>query len=107
METPLELYRQQLSTLPPCDPAFFADALNRYRAGDTSAAREISGRCLRLALVLGEDRARQLGAADVLDMIQEANRGLWKAVTTYAGNDLDDFLRFANDCIQEQLAAPA
>src|SRR5690242_20082749 len=44
METPLEIYRRHLADLPACDAEFFAEALTRYRAGDESAARDISGR---------------------------------------------------------------
>ena len=61
METPLEMYRSRLASLPVCDAAFFAEALARYRAGDESAARDISGRCLAIALQLGEERAPRVG----------------------------------------------
>jgi hypothetical protein len=107
METPLEIYKHHLTNLPACDAAFFAEALARYRAGDESAARDISGRCLGLALRLGEERARELGSAAILEVVQEANRGLWKAITTFAGNDLDEFLLYARERIQERLAVLA
>jgi uncharacterized protein YcaQ len=107
METSLEIYRHRLANLPACDAEFFADALARYRAGAESAARDISGRCLGLALRLGEDRARELGSVETLEAVQEANRGLWKAITTFAGNDLEEFHRYARECIQERLAALA
>ncbi len=76
METSLEIYRRHLAKLPACDADFFADALARYRAGDESAARDISGRCLHLALQHGEERAHELGSIEILEAVQEANRGL-------------------------------
>ncbi len=107
METALDTYRNQVTRLPLCDATFFAEAMARYRARDESAARDISGRCLRVALRLGEERARQLGSPDILDAVQEANRGLWKAITTFAGNDVDEFLTYAQARIQEHLPALA
>src|SRR5207247_1326247 len=57
METALESYRRIIAEQPTCDDRFFAQALARYRAGDESAAREISGSCLRIALQLAERHA--------------------------------------------------
>src|SRR5262249_36884810 len=67
VESHLESYRRHLASLPACDAAFFGEALTRYRAGDEAAAREISGRCLVLALRLGEERAREVGSLETLE----------------------------------------
>jgi DNA-directed RNA polymerase specialized sigma24 family protein len=107
METPLEIYRRHLADLPACDAAFFAEALARFRAGDESAARDISARCLGLALRLGEERARELGSVEALEVVQEANRGLWEAITTFPGNDLEEFLLYAQERMQQRLAVLA
>jgi hypothetical protein len=108
METSsLEIYRRRLATLPACDAAFFTEALARYRAGDEGAARDISGRCLGLALRLGEERAQELGSIETLEAVQEANRGLWNAIATFTGSDLEEFLRHARECIEERLSALA
>jgi DNA-directed RNA polymerase specialized sigma subunit len=107
METPLDIYRQKVTKLPACDADFFADAIARYRAGDESAARDISSRCLGIALRMGEERSQTLGSAEILEAVQEANRGLWKAIKTFPGNDLEEFLRYAQECIHEHLTALA
>src|SRR5205814_3175785 len=86
METSLEIYRGCVAKLPACDAEFFSEALARYRAGDERAARDISGRCLGLALRLGEERSHELGSTETLEAVQEANRRLWKSITTFAGN---------------------
>jgi hypothetical protein len=104
METALEIYRQHLAGVPACDAEFFVQALARYRGGDDAAARDISGRCLSMALQLGEERARELGAVAILEVVQEANHGLWKAITTFSGKDFDEFQRYARECIEKRLA---
>ena len=85
METPLETYRRVVSQQPACEPQFFSEALSRYRAGDESAARSISGSCLRLALAIAEEHSKEAPSSPLLDVIQEANAGLMEAITTFAG----------------------
>jgi DNA-directed RNA polymerase sigma subunit (sigma70/sigma32) len=104
METPLETYRRVVAEQPTCDPPFFVEALSRYRSGDGSAARSISGSCLRFALALAEERAREAPTLDLFDVIQEANAGLMEAITTFPGAELHDFLDYARGRIQRRIA---
>jgi DNA-directed RNA polymerase sigma subunit (sigma70/sigma32) len=106
METALETYRRVIASQPTCNDSFFTESLARYRSGDESAARDISGSCLRLALQLVEHHSAD-PASPSFDAIQEANAGLMDAITTFAGDDLHDFLRYAQDRIQQRLAALA
>jgi DNA-directed RNA polymerase specialized sigma subunit len=103
MESALDMYRNRVTELPACDSAFLTEAMARYRAGDESAARDISGRCLGLALRLAEEVARKQSSVEIIDAIQEANRGLWLAITTFSGNDLPEFISYAQERIQERL----
>src|SRR5258708_1181621 len=98
METALEIYRRPIAVQPTCDDSFFAEALARYRAGNESAARDISGSWLRLALQVVEGHSAD-AASPSFDAIQEANAGLMEAITTFAGDDLQDFLQHAHERI--------
>jgi DNA-directed RNA polymerase sigma subunit (sigma70/sigma32) len=104
METALEIYRRVIAAQPTCDEVFFSEALVRYRAGDQAAARDISGRCLRMALQLAEGHAAD-PAAPSFDAIQEANAGLMEAITTFAGGNLQDFLHYAQVRIEQRLTS--
>jgi DNA-directed RNA polymerase sigma subunit (sigma70/sigma32) len=105
MTTPIETYRRVVGEQPTCDAPFFADALSRYRAGDESAARLISGSCLRFALAIAEERTKAVPALALLDAIQEANAGLMEAITTFPGDDLHDFMEHARLRIHQRIDA--
>src|SRR5438105_4336091 len=101
MDTPLEMYQNAISEVPDLTEQSFNDALNRYRTGDEAAARDISGGCLRLAMGIAEKYARKYSGHDLLDLIQDANGGLFLAVTTFKGDDLQQFLRYTEEKIHE------
>lgn len=103
MESPLETYRQHVLGQPICEAQWFAAALGRFRGGDEAAAKEISARCLHVALRFAEDRAVSLPSHSMFDLIQEANAGLMQAVTTFDGGDLPEFLRFAEEQMNQRL----
>jgi DNA-directed RNA polymerase sigma subunit (sigma70/sigma32) len=104
MDTPVETYRRIVGAQPTCDPPFFAAALSGHRAGDESAARRLCGSCLRFALAVAERHAQEASTLSLLDVIQEANAGLMEAITTFPGDDLDDFLKYADLRIRQRLA---
>jgi DNA-directed RNA polymerase sigma subunit (sigma70/sigma32) len=106
MATALETYRRVIAAQPTCNDSFFTEALARYRAGNESAARDISGSCLRLALQIVETHSPD-PASPSFDAIQEANAGLMEAITTFGGDDFQDFLHYAQERIQQRLAALA
>ena len=103
MESSLETYRQHVLGQPICEAQWFAAALGRFRGGDGAASREISARCLHLALRFAENRAVLLPTYPLFDLIQEANAGLMQAVTTFEGTDLPEFLRFAEEQMNQRL----
>jgi DNA-directed RNA polymerase sigma subunit (sigma70/sigma32) len=104
METALETYRRVVAEQPACDAVSFAEALARYRAGDDSAARAISGSCLRVALKVAEDQACDSRALPLFDRIQEANAGLMDAIATFPGSSLAEFLSYALERMHQRLA---
>ena len=103
METALETYRKLIDEQPTCDDVLFTNALAQFRSGDEAGARAISGSCLRLAMRIAECRAADFAEWPLLDVIHEANAGLYQAITAFPGSDLHDFLLFAEEKIDERL----
>ena len=105
MEPALDTYRHLVAEQPACEARFFAQALAEYRAGDESAARKLSASCLRLALKYAEEQAANgSGSVPIFDLIQEANAGLMEAITTFPGEEMQEFLRYAHERMQQRLA---
>jgi DNA-directed RNA polymerase sigma subunit (sigma70/sigma32) len=107
MQTVLENYRRFVAEQPVCDGVFFAEALGRARAGDVNAARDICGRCLRFALAAADERVKAAPSPPLFDVIEEANLALMEAITTYAGDDVQDFMTYARLRMEQRVAAVA
>jgi DNA-directed RNA polymerase sigma subunit (sigma70/sigma32) len=99
----LDTYRQHVLAQPTCEAQWFAQALVRFRGGDEAAAREISARCLQVALRFAEDRAACLSSHPLFDLIQEANAGLMVAIRTFDGHSLAEFLTHAEEQMNQRL----
>jgi hypothetical protein len=107
VESALELYRQKVSELPACEEPWFSGTLQRLRSGEEDQVREISGRCLHLALALAEARAGKRDEAELFDQIQEANAALLESIHSFKGTGWDEFRRHAEQTITRRLAACA
>ena len=106
METLIKTYLEQLASVPPLADSWFPQALAAARSGDADACRRICGGCLRLVYRLAEDKwtrwDRHLGA-DLLDLVQEGNAALIKAVRTFSGSTADEFLRHVEFDVRRRL----
>jgi DNA-directed RNA polymerase specialized sigma subunit len=96
-------YLKQLAELPDQDRVWYLEKLARMRTGDDSARRAVSGSCLRLAFELAQRRTADLPDWSLLDLVQEANVGLWKATRTFTGSTGDEFRAFATQVIDQRL----
>ncbi len=103
----LDQYRAIIEQQPTCEEAWFQDRWRLCQAGDEMAAREISGSCLRFALQIAQARAADFPQYHLLDVVEEANAGLMNAVQSFRGGNKDDFVRFAEVCIQQRLGTLA
>src|ERR1700680_898887 len=65
MATALDTYKRTVGEQPSCDDAWFAEALDRARAGETEARRQICGSCLRIALTAAERRWNRRSEEDL------------------------------------------
>jgi hypothetical protein len=89
--SPIQTYRSALGGQPPCADPWFADTLSRWRAGDDGAWREISGRCLARVLDAVERRFPDRGEEALLDLVQDANAALVRAIKSFPGTSATDF----------------
>ncbi len=80
VQSPIQMYRSALSGQPECTDPWFAEALSRWRAGDAGAWREISGRCLGRVLKAVECRFPGRDEEELLDLVQDANAALVRAI---------------------------
>lgn len=81
---PLRLYLEELAAMPVCaDPQLLAQ---RYAAGDQAVAGEMVNAMLSLAVEISQE---YMGRGVLLmDLIQEANLGLWQGIGCYQAGDV-------------------
>ena len=102
MNAALESYRNQVCGLPELEDHWFPEALTRARQGDDEARRRILGCGLKTALQIAEEE-REEKDLETLDLVEEANRGLTKALTTFQGSTAEEFLRHATGTIRTHI----
>lgn len=82
---PLRLYLEEVANIPACgDVAVLA---KKYLAGDENAVGQLTN--LMLSRVIGKAFALAGQGVLLLDLIQEGSLGLWQAIGSYAGGDME------------------
>jgi hypothetical protein len=107
MQSPVQLYRNTLGGQPTCSDPWFGETLSRSRAGDDGALREISGRCLAHVLDAVERRFPDRGEEELLDLVQDANAALVRAIQSFQGASATEFLAHLDRELGQELDALA
>jgi len=105
---PVEFYRQEVADVLPLTKEEAAHLFQEARqSGDLG---EPAKRCLiesHLHLVLPVAERYASSGLSMLDLIQEGNLGLIRALETYTGADLDEFSTYASSCIESFICEAA
>jgi DNA-directed RNA polymerase sigma subunit (sigma70/sigma32) len=102
---PVEMYRREVANLEPLtdeeQTRFFREASKPGEQGEP-AKRRILESALHLVLPIAEQHASS--GLSMLDLIQEGNIGLMRALDDFRGNRLDDFSSFAGAYIENSIS---
>src|SRR5207249_258555 len=99
--------RNAIGNQPACTDSWFGEVLSRSRSGNEEALREISGRCLTYVLDTVERRFPNRHEEELLDIIQDANAALLRAIESFAGTSAAQFLAHLDRELGEELDALA
>ncbi|PYV95148.1 MAG: hypothetical protein DMG89_22835 [Acidobacteria bacterium] len=100
-DDPVEVYRREVANVLPLTKKEAAHLFQEARqSGDPGepAKRRLIENHLHLVLPVAERYAPS--GLSMLDLIQEGNLGLMRALERYSGADLDDFSAYAASCIE-------
>lgn len=103
MATALDTYKRTVGEQLSCDDAWFPEALDRARAGETEARGRICGSCLRIALTAAERRWDRRSEQDLFDLVEEANAAVAEAVTSFTGSGAGEFLHHVEGAVTRRL----
>jgi len=92
-DSPLQIYLKEIGRVPPLPPEEQQELARRARAGDEEAKAKLIRANLRLVVAIAK-RHRNSGLP-LLDLIQEGNIGLMKAVEKFEPNIGFHFLPYA------------
>src|SRR5437667_12198555 len=101
--SPLALYRRSLEgveELQQRGQTWFAERLARSRSGEELARRELAGSCLCLVFSLAVEYGIRFNDEELLEAVQVANNGLMRAVKSYRGHDLGDFMEHVSRVVK-------
>ena len=99
-------YREHLSSTPSDrSERLFAERLARFRRGDESGWREISGSYLLLVLDWVESLPELPNGLAIDDAIQESNAGLVDAIHSFTGATSDEFWMHAQRTMFDRMNA--
>jgi DNA-directed RNA polymerase sigma subunit (sigma70/sigma32) len=104
-DDPVTLYLRELATVPPL--AKEEEAQLFRESAQTGQQAEIAKRRLlesRLPLVLPIAERYASRGLSRLDLIQEGNLGLMRALENFPETRLDDFSAYASSCIEEAIS---
>ena len=90
----IAMYLRQLKEMPQLfelGESWLADRLAKCRIGNEQATRDICGSCLRIAWELAQEYLDGGGDDnnDILDVVQDANAALLRAVKSFEGSTID------------------
>ena len=103
METSFDTYKRIIVQEPSLEDSWFSEALEKCRAGDEAAQRQIVGSCLKAALQVVEGKATGQNEAGFFDLVQEANAALSEAVANFPGGKAQEFLLYAEQTVHSRL----
>jgi len=109
---PVELYLHEAASVQSLSAAEEAELFRQLGASDDwqdeteDAARKVIESYLRLVVSIAERHAALSGVSE-LDLIQEGNIGLLKAVKTFAKNPSGLFTAYASACIEDAISKAA
>lgn len=103
MQSPIQVYRTQITGQTACADPWFADALIRSRTGDEAAVREISGRCLAYVLDAVERHFPNRDEDELFNIIQDANAALLRAIESFPGNSAAEFFAHLDAELRREL----
>src|SRR5262249_27022220 len=92
----IAMYLRQLKEMPQLfelGESWLVDRLAQCRAGNDQATRDICGSCLRLAWRLAQEyvEGSDDDNNDILEVVQDANTALLRAVKSFKGLTIDTF----------------
>lgn len=99
-DDPVEVYRREVANVLPLTKEEAGHLFREARqSGDPGepARRRLVETHIHLVLPVAE---RYASGLSMLDLIQEGNLGLLRALEKYSGADLDDFSAYAASCIE-------
>jgi DNA-directed RNA polymerase specialized sigma subunit len=105
VQSPIQVYRSAIGKQPKCTDPWMAEVLSRSRSGDEDALREISGRCLTHVLDTVERRFPNRDEEELLDIVQDANAALLRAIKSFPGTSADQFLAHLDRELGQELDA--
>lgn len=86
------------------DEVWFAEQFRRCRAGDHTAVRRISERCLAKVLEIAKSECGRLNAGEhLLDALQVGNAALVDAITQCHGGEFNEFSRHMATTVRNQI----
>jgi RNA polymerase primary sigma factor len=98
---PVEVYRREIATISPLakeeEAHLFKEARQSGERGEVAKRRLIESR-LHLVLPVAERHAS--GRPSMLELIQEGNLGLMRALEKFPETHLEDFSAYATSCIE-------
>jgi RNA polymerase primary sigma factor len=103
-DDPVAVYIREISTIEPLtkeEEARLFQQLGQRKAGDETVARKLLEN--RLALVVAIAEKYSSSGLPILDLIQEGNIGLMKAVKSFAEKPAGDFTGYAASRIEEAI----
>jgi len=83
----LTSYMREIKKYPLLSNEEVIDCCNRYKKGDLSAREKLVNHNLRLVVSVANKYVKQLNHLNILDIIQEGNIGLMRAIETYDYNE--------------------
>lgn len=101
---PFAIYEEQVEAITEaCVDPWFGAQFAAYRAGDETAWRAISGRCLRLVLRIAKRTWKPGTRLSALDLVQEGNWELVRTIRGFPGGTAEKFLREVNERVAQRL----
>ena len=97
----LELYLEEVRQIPLLTAQEFHILLLRASEGDEEAQTELVNANLRLVVKIAQNYIGQ--GVSLSDLIQEGNIGLMKASRTFATRGSDNFIDYAEECIEKSI----
>ena len=105
--SPMEMYERAVGSMPSVsDEYWLAEQLAKCRAGDETALRQISERCLAMVLEIAKNAGGGTLADDqLLDAVQEGNAALINAIGEFRGSTTVEFVSQIANVVQARVAS--